>query len=630
MYRDFSAKSRQNLFNLVSQVENEKKSDFTDWFGDRWYDFESWIGKLNIKNYINNVNAYHKKVIDKNNTTKEAIDSIFTQVAAVDSSYSVRLKNVNEQMKTIITYIQELETIARPQNGKFSANFISNALDVVWKDFSVREFNTRISSYVELDQTTGKYTYNWKEIEGLFSRDTSSLTEVDYQILVYTLSTMVDSESGQIDTENLKTFLSAGYTKPSKVTKYDYHESFSRLPNGDKYVYYYVQNKSFMSDALKRVTYLYSEMCNENVISPPNNDLSNMVQTITENFPVIEWRQVINPSREYMSGKLYITDKDLDSFNDMCNPNISISYVDDSGEASGSGLSYYNITTNTYNKGNVRTTRVENGLTWRNDPEADNYSDCTVRLYIGCNNANSDLKAATINADVILNKDYKEFNWARVLTDEGLKLIAEYVPFGGEVIKTGLDIASQTETIGEINSVVKAGKETDLNGLTNMSKEKEKKIDTGLGEVSRFLGIWTKYNAVVENNKKVDKNKETLAENNGQFCALNNLGLKYDTMVVRYEHCSYSDDGYGIKVDSDKNCSKSTSCTIEQKGITYDSDLLRNQYNTIMFQNTQKNYINDSEFQQLETDIQKYRQTGKCEPGSIAETYLKKCRLIDE
>ena len=52
MYRDFSEKSRNELLGLVSQVENEKISNFTDWVGDRWYDFESWIGILNIRNYL--------------------------------------------------------------------------------------------------------------------------------------------------------------------------------------------------------------------------------------------------------------------------------------------------------------------------------------------------------------------------------------------------------------------------------------------------------------------------------------------------------------------------------------------------------------------------------------------------
>ena len=77
MYRDFSNNSKIRMLGLVTEVENDKISDFTDWVGDRWYDFESWIGQLNIKNYLNNVNIYHKKVIDKNNTTKDTIEKIF-------------------------------------------------------------------------------------------------------------------------------------------------------------------------------------------------------------------------------------------------------------------------------------------------------------------------------------------------------------------------------------------------------------------------------------------------------------------------------------------------------------------------------------------------------------------------
>lgn len=88
MLRDFSDSSKKNLLNLVSEVENEKLSDFTDWIGDRWYDFGEWVGSLNIKNYIDNVNSYHKKVIDKNNTTMDSIEKIFEDVKNINNSYS--------------------------------------------------------------------------------------------------------------------------------------------------------------------------------------------------------------------------------------------------------------------------------------------------------------------------------------------------------------------------------------------------------------------------------------------------------------------------------------------------------------------------------------------------------------
>lgn len=128
MYRDFSEKSKNELLGLVSQVENEKLSNFTDWIGDRWYDFESWIGTLNIKNYLNNVNEYHKKVIDKNNTTKSTIETIFTRVKNADCQYALTFKDKYIQLRLLERYIGELKEIVNPANGKFTTEYIVSAM----------------------------------------------------------------------------------------------------------------------------------------------------------------------------------------------------------------------------------------------------------------------------------------------------------------------------------------------------------------------------------------------------------------------------------------------------------------------------------------------------------------------
>ncbi len=128
MYRDFSLISKQKLFNLVSQVENEKYNNFTDWIGDRWLDFETWIGKLNIKNYINDVNAYHKKVIDKNNTTKNQIEKIFNSVYSIDRNYKSTFSILYSALDQWQIYIKEMEQIIDPQNGKFNAEYMAGRL----------------------------------------------------------------------------------------------------------------------------------------------------------------------------------------------------------------------------------------------------------------------------------------------------------------------------------------------------------------------------------------------------------------------------------------------------------------------------------------------------------------------
>lgn len=94
MIRDFSDRAKQELMTLVAQVESEKLCDFTDWIGDRWYDFEEWIGILHLKDDLSNVNEYHKKVIDKNNTTLAQLEGIFNKVYSVESEYHKELTNI--------------------------------------------------------------------------------------------------------------------------------------------------------------------------------------------------------------------------------------------------------------------------------------------------------------------------------------------------------------------------------------------------------------------------------------------------------------------------------------------------------------------------------------------------------
>lgn len=613
MYRDFSAKSKQNVLSLVSQVESEKLSNFTDWVGDRWLDFETWIGKLNIKNYINNVNEYHKKVIDKNNTTQQQIEQIFSAVNSVDTTYKSNFSFIKTSLQQWQTYIDQMAAIVNPQNGKFSAQYMAECLDALLRACENSSVAASLSNYLDYDSNSGEYTYNWDRIEGLFAKDASELTETELQILMAILSTMMDAD-GNIDSENLQRFINAGYTTPSSVTKDDLHESFQTLPNGSKVQYYYLQNKSYMSDVLKMVSFLYKEACESASVNGMNNNLNNLLQILVENYSVIEWRSVVNPSRDYWSGELYVSEKDLDWFNELCRANISIEYVD---VKNGSGLDYYLITSNAANYGNVRTATVDGQTIWRNDPDADGYSDYTIRMYVDCRNANADLEAVILNCQSILAHYYQEFNIEEVLSDEFIKMVAKYAPFGGDLISSLYDLASQTDALGAIKSSVDGAKSADLSNSGKVSEKTEKGIDIGLGELSRILGIYSKYKKVEANNEKVMQNQEAVDEFADVFRIMNNLGIRYNTMTVKYDHTTYQDDGKGINVDSSKDCSKSTSCEVSPSDYEYDSVLLRNQYETIMHKT-----ISDSGFAELEKQVQEYIKTGAMTEGSILANYI--------
>lgn len=124
--RNFSNASKQKLLSIVADVEKEKLSSFTDWMGDSYYKFQSWIGKLNIRNYMNDVDSYHKKVIDKNNASKKTIESIFKNVASVDTTYQRKLSVIKTNLKKWDKYIVQMENTINPGNGNFTAAYIEN------------------------------------------------------------------------------------------------------------------------------------------------------------------------------------------------------------------------------------------------------------------------------------------------------------------------------------------------------------------------------------------------------------------------------------------------------------------------------------------------------------------------
>lgn len=134
MFRDFSDTSKENLLKLVTEVEDENWCGISDWFGDRWLDFQGWVGQLNINKYLNNVDEYHKKVIDKNNATKETIEKIFTDVKGVDTSYRKILYDDFSILNQVYKYLEILSDVINSKNGMFLSSHIMLTLGpAYWK-----------------------------------------------------------------------------------------------------------------------------------------------------------------------------------------------------------------------------------------------------------------------------------------------------------------------------------------------------------------------------------------------------------------------------------------------------------------------------------------------------------------
>ena len=130
MTRDFSEKAKQKLEGYADDAAASSTwGKINDWFSDRGMDFRSWTGKLGIENYINDVDTYHQKIIDKNNATKKKIDTIFSNVQSVDTKSMAAMNRQITCGNNIIKLINDLAASISPDGGNLDMAGMKGTLD---------------------------------------------------------------------------------------------------------------------------------------------------------------------------------------------------------------------------------------------------------------------------------------------------------------------------------------------------------------------------------------------------------------------------------------------------------------------------------------------------------------------
>lgn len=127
MIREYTEAVREKL---KAQIDEIKSSDFmwlTDSLGDIWLYLTELTGILDISNYINQVDEYHRKVLDQHDTTAARIDRIFENVAAVDSTYQSSFNIISDKIVVLNNHIQALSSSINPANGALTKQTVVNA-----------------------------------------------------------------------------------------------------------------------------------------------------------------------------------------------------------------------------------------------------------------------------------------------------------------------------------------------------------------------------------------------------------------------------------------------------------------------------------------------------------------------
>lgn len=163
MIRDFSDAAKANLIHQIKEVTpNGIFGKVADFFGDIWLGFQEKYGSLNIQSYVNDVDTYHKMILDRNDTEIQQIEEIFQRVHEVDEGAggAVRpLADVFEQERSKIKRLEETltiptfrftpDTIQAIQSGQKNPEDFKSKFKYDWKSCGKRDVTDEFLNKVE-------------------------------------------------------------------------------------------------------------------------------------------------------------------------------------------------------------------------------------------------------------------------------------------------------------------------------------------------------------------------------------------------------------------------------------------------------------------------------------------------
>ena len=124
MVRDYS---QEYYLELCAQIREINRTEFffiTDGIEDLWNTFSSWIGWLNIEDYVDNIEKYHKTVLDQHNTTEEKLKKIFENVRKIDMEYASVFNSTFLSLSEYTNAINEMCELIDPQKYAFDLTAI--------------------------------------------------------------------------------------------------------------------------------------------------------------------------------------------------------------------------------------------------------------------------------------------------------------------------------------------------------------------------------------------------------------------------------------------------------------------------------------------------------------------------
>lgn len=202
MLRDFTESEKTKLLQFVAADRQKNASRFLGEFIDFFADLINYPN-LNISSYLNNLDVYHQKLIDKNDMAEDTITALFDAVYDIDMNGGTILADLLESLEAYCTSIKNLtELISIGEKGVEASKILLTPTE--FQQLSADTDKALVEYYMNKFTSTnddGSISYQWEEIDKVLNKNAENISEMEYFLLANIYATM--------DTEELAMFLQA-------------------------------------------------------------------------------------------------------------------------------------------------------------------------------------------------------------------------------------------------------------------------------------------------------------------------------------------------------------------------------------------------------------------------------------
>ena len=198
MVRDFTNDTKIKLYNYIEEDRMKNDSRVLGGIVDFFADLINYPD-LNIKNYVDDLDSYHKKLIDKTDMSKQQIIRLFKDVETVDSETAGKLDALKEQLKAYEEALRSLNSVittdksASPKDNILFSNALFNR-KIGAVDKSIQNYYDKRYKKVGSD---GSVEYNWEEIVRTLDKDAGDITDMEYNVLAGYFAEMNDEDASR-------------------------------------------------------------------------------------------------------------------------------------------------------------------------------------------------------------------------------------------------------------------------------------------------------------------------------------------------------------------------------------------------------------------------------------------------